>query len=70
MAMKEYSTFPKVPALLESHHQIVYYHNPGLSSAQKQVVYSTAPIDWAAYFYIKLLVYRMYLPLSYIADRL
>ena len=24
MAMKEYSTFPKAPALLEPHHQIVF----------------------------------------------
>ena len=26
MAMKEYSTFPKAPALLEPHHQIVKCH--------------------------------------------
>ena len=26
MEMKEYSTFPKAPASLEPHHQIVYCH--------------------------------------------
>ena len=51
--MKEYSAFPKVPALLEPHPQIVQNHIPGYSfgesypSAEKQSVYSTAPADWA-----------------------
>ena len=49
MAMKRYSTFPKAPALLEPHHQIVWHHiqdsywgnlNP------LQSVYSTAPTTW------------------------
>ena len=51
--MKGYSTFPKVPALLEPHHQIVYCHiqdtrcGGSYPSAEKQPVYSTAPADWA-----------------------
>ena len=55
MAMKEYSTFPKAPALLEPHHQIVqcpiqYTHLKGgglTSFAEKQSVYSTASINWS-----------------------
>ena len=62
MAMKGWSTFPKVSASLEPHHQIVYYPSP-----EVQLVYSTAPADWANYlekgrtinskYYIELLVY-------------
>ena len=53
MAMKEYSTFPKAPALLEPHHQIVQCHiqdtrwGKSYSSAETQLVYSTAPDNWA-----------------------
>ena len=49
--MKKYSTLSKAPVLLESRSQIVY---PGHSleegsypSAKMQLVYSTAPADWA-----------------------
>ena len=54
MAMKEYSAFPKAPALLEPHHQIVSCHiqdtlygGGSYPSAEVQSVYSTAPADWA-----------------------
>ena len=54
MSMKEYSAFPKAPALLEPHHQIVLGHIQdtcwrwgSYPSAEKQSVYSTAPADWA-----------------------
>ena len=54
MAIKGYSTFPKAPALLEPHHQIIYCHiqdtrwgGGSYPSAEKQSVYSTAPADWA-----------------------
>ena len=54
MAIKGYSTFPKAPALLEPHHQIVKCHNQdtcwggGLTPfAEMQSVNSTAPTDWA-----------------------
>ena len=52
MAMKGCSAFPKAPASLEHHHQIVKCRirtlvgegsNP---SAEVQSVYSTAPVDW------------------------
>ena len=49
MVMKGYSVFPKVPASLEPHHQIVCVIYPGHSlarsypSAEKQSVYFTAP---------------------------
>ena len=56
MAMKGYSAFPKVPALLEPHQQIVYCHIQdtrwrvgSYPSAEKQSVYSIAPADWAIY---------------------
>ena len=50
MAMKEYIAFPKAPALLELHHEIVYCHiqdirwGEGLTPQQRcrQLVYSTA----------------------------
>ena len=51
MAMKEYSTFHKVPVLPD--HQIVYVNSRTLveegsyPSAEKKSVYSTAPSDWA-----------------------
>ena len=44
---------PKAPALLEPHHQIVLCHiqdthrGGSYPSAEKQLVYSTAPADWA-----------------------
>ena len=56
MAMKEYSAFPKAPASLESHHQIVQCHNQGTHwsggggsypSTEVQSVYSTAPANRA-----------------------
>ena len=53
MAMKGCSTFPKAPALLEPQYQIVLYHiqdshcRGSLSSAEKQSVYSTLPVNWA-----------------------
>ena len=53
MAMKGYSAFPKAPALLEPHHQIVYCHiqdtrrGGSYPSAEEESVYSTAPADWA-----------------------
>ena len=53
IAMKRYSAFPKAPALLEPHHQIVYFISRTLvggesyPSAKKQSVYSTPPADWA-----------------------
>ena len=51
MAIKEYSAFPKAPALLEPHHQIFSVISRALvgggsyPSAEKQSVYSTAPAD-------------------------
>ena len=72
MKMKGYSTFPKVPALLEPHHQIVlcriqdtcrrggYY-----SSTEMQSVYFIAPADWQCvrlwghiYIYIYIYIYE------------
>ena len=48
MAMKGYSAFPKAPALLEPHHQIVSRTLVGgYPSAEVPSVYSTAPADWA-----------------------
>ena len=50
MAMKGYSTFPKAPALLESHHQIVlndFQNTHWGSLTPLQSVYSTAPANWA-----------------------
>ena len=52
MAMKGCSAFPKAPASLEPHHQIVVIsmtHVGGGSSpcAEMQLVYCTAPADWA-----------------------
>ena len=53
MAMKGYSAFPKAPALLKPHHQIVYVISRTLIwwesylSAEMQSVYSTVPADWA-----------------------
>ena len=51
-AMKGYSIFPKAPALLEPHHQIVLCHILGTYwggsylSAEMLLVYSAAPFDW------------------------
>ena len=52
MAKKGCSAFPKTPASLEPHHQIVYCHIRTLiggsyPSVEVQSVYSTAPADWA-----------------------
>ena len=50
MALKRYSAFPKVPALLEPHHQIVKCHIQlwgSYPSAEKRSVYSTVPADCA-----------------------
>ena len=58
MAMKGYSTFPKVAALMKPYHQIVLCHiqdtylGESYPSAEKQSVYSTAPADWATVFRI------------------
>ena len=40
MAIKEYSAFPKAPALLEPHHQIVYCHTRTLCREAVGVFYS------------------------------
>ena len=53
MAMKGYSTFPKALASLEPHPQLFFVisrtRGGGGSylSAEVQLVYSTAPADWA-----------------------
>ena len=55
MAMKGYSVFPKTPALLEPHYDIVINVIIGTLvgglgsylSIEKQSVYSTTPADWA-----------------------
>ena len=53
IAIKMYSAFPKAPALLEPHHQIILVSYPGHSlgesypSAEMQSVYSEATADWA-----------------------
>ena len=52
MAMKGYSAFPKAPASLEPHHQIVLCHIQdtlvgSYPSREMQMVYSTAPANWA-----------------------
>ena len=55
MAVKMYSKFPKVPRLAP-HHQIVECLYPGFSivgtypSAEIQLAYSAASVDWTAYF--------------------
>ena len=49
-AIKRYSAFPKAPALLEPHHQIVLCHIVGwgvLPICREESVYSTATADWA-----------------------
>ena len=53
MAMKGCSAFPKAPALLEPHHQIVWcqiqdthWVKESYPSAEVQSVYSIAPADW------------------------
>ena len=56
MSVKRYSAFPKAPALLEPHHQIVNVIFRTLNgwrsypSVEMQSVYSTAPA-WAMYIY-------------------
>ena len=58
MAMMGYSAFPKAPALLKPHPQIVLCHiqdtrflggQGSYPSAEVQTVYSTAPADYATY---------------------
>ena len=51
MAMKGLSAFPKAPASLEPHHQIVLCHiqdthGGSYPSAEVQSVYSTTPANW------------------------
>ena len=53
--MKRCSAFPKAPALLEPHHQLVSWHiqdtrwvGEVLPSVEKQSVYSTAPANWTS----------------------
>ena len=54
MTMTGYSAFPKTPALLEPHHEIVSCDIQDTSwrgsypSAEMQSVYSRAPADWAS----------------------
>ena len=57
MTIKVYSAFPKAPALLEPHQQIVSYpgHSLGGESyptAEVQSEYPTAPADWAIYLWL------------------
>ena len=52
MAMKFYSTNPKAPALLKTHHPIFFVSYPGYSlgesySSLMQSVYSAFPAHWA-----------------------
>ena len=56
MAMKEYSPFPNALALLDPHDCLVSYPGYLLGegsylSAEVQLVYSTAPADWANAIY-------------------
>ena len=50
MTVKRYFVFPKAPALLEPHYQIVInrtvVEGGPYPSAEKQSVYSTAPANW------------------------
>ena len=54
IATKEYSTFPKAPALLAPHHGFMPYPGHllggGYLSAEMQSVYSTASADRAAVY--------------------
>ena len=51
--MKGCAEFPKAPSLVEPHPQIILCHIQdtrwagSYSSAEKQLVHSTAPVDWA-----------------------
>ena len=51
MAIKRYAAFPKAPALLEPHYEIVYpghlFWGWGYPSPEKQSVYSKVPTEWA-----------------------
>ena len=51
MAIKVYSAFPQIPALLEPHHYWSHIQDTRrggiLTSAEMQLVYSTALADWA-----------------------
>ena len=55
MAMKEYSAFPKAPALLKPHHHTVLCHMQDTCcgsltySAEKHSGYSAAPADSAVH---------------------
>ena len=66
MALKGYSAFPKVPALLEPHYQIV----PGTligrcsyPSAEMQSVNPTALSDWVVFSWFNWLRFMAYQPL-------
>ena len=60
MTMKGCSAFPKAPASLESHHQIIWCHiqdthsGESYSSTGGQSVYSTYPTDWVNHFMFQL----------------
>ena len=68
MAMKGCSAFPKAPASLEPHHQIVLCHisrtlvegRESYTSAEMQLVYSTAPADRANNILICACLQRVY----------
>ena len=52
MSVKEYSAFPKAPALHEPIirlFSVISGHSLSGGPAEKQSVYSTAPADWASY---------------------
>ena len=58
MAMKRYSTFPKAPALLKLHHQIVLCPTrnsleESYPSAKIQSMYSAAPLVWGVLFFYR-----------------
>ena len=76
MAMKGCSTFPKAPALLEPHHQIVscyiqdtHWGGGSYPSAEVLSVYSTAPADWAIYILIYIYIYMKIVSLLYLRHR-
>ena len=66
MAMKGYSAFPKDPALLKPHNQIVSCHIQdsrlgwgSYSSAEMQSVYSTAPAGWVSFKRVEIFLLRI-----------
>ena len=68
--MKGYSTYPKGPAFLEPHHQIVECYiqdthwRGSYPSAEKQSVYSTAPVNWASCCGVVLMYTTLFAPSS------